>query len=613
MSLMGKLKYRKPVPLKGRRESRSGRRGAEIENSNQSENDESTSSIRLSEAHFRDDLDYNLNLFKQTMGKSFDLIYREFKIQLNERDIACALLYLEGTTSKSDINQILHALLMDVDESRQTGVYPFETIVSQCIPYADVSVLDSPNASADWLLVGNSLLLLDGFDQVIGLNTRAFKERSIQPPGTEQVIQGPREGFVESVGTNVSLIRKRLRSANLVFKQVELGVRTSTTVVYCYDSGIVNEELVKEVERRLNLVNSDALYGSGYLEQYIEDNHYSPFPQVQNTERPDKAVAALLEGRVVILVDGSPFALIVPAVFSQFYQAVEDYDTRFQMASMTRGIRLVALLFSLVFPSLYVSLISYNPEMIPTKFAVAVAGGRAGIPFPSIAEIFGLELVMEILREATVRLPEQIGGALSIVGVLVIGEAAVQAGFVSPIAVVIVAMTTIGSFATPAYNAAIALRMLRFPLMILAGIFGLYGVMVGIILICNHLNSLKSFGVPYLSPVVPADASGLKDTVIRAPVWDMKKRPKQLLPDNQTRVGVGLENLQANTASPLDPKTQQSQQKGTQQGRQQGQKQGRQQGQQSGKQQVQQGQRLQQTQQGTKQQNGNSGPSGAQQ
>jgi spore germination protein KA len=190
----------------------------------------------------------------------------------------------------------------------------------------------------------------------------------------------------------------------------------------------------------------------------------------------------------------------------------------------------------LIFPSLYISLISFNPEMIPTKFEVAVAGGRAGIPFPAVAEIFGLEVIMEVLREATIRLPQQIGGALSIVGVLVVGEAAVRAGFVSPIAVVIVALTTIGSFATPAYNAAIALRMLRFPLMILAGMFGLYGVMVGIILISNHLNKLESFGIPYLSPVVPVDPDGLKDALIRMPVWSMKSRPKQLQPEDQNRV-----------------------------------------------------------------------------
>jgi spore germination protein KA len=205
--------------------------------------------------------------------------------------------------------------------------------------------------------------------------------------------------------------------------------------------------------------------------------------------------------------------------------------------------RVVALVFSLVFSALYVAIISFNPELIPTKFAVAVAGGRAGVPFPALIEILIMEVSMEVLREATIRLPQQVGGALSIVGVLVIGQAAVAAGFASPITVVAIALTTIGSFATPAYNAAFALRMLRFPLIFLAGIFGLYGLVVGIILISNHLLSLRSFGVPYMTPAVPMDIQGLKDLVIRAPFWWMKKRPTHLFPLDADRLGKDMKQI----------------------------------------------------------------------
>ncbi|WAH38734.1 spore germination protein [Alicyclobacillus dauci] len=491
------------------------------------------------ESKFTNNLEKNLDIFEGILGGNADFLVRRFEIQIRKRKINCGLIYIDGTTSKTDLNDVLHALMLDSDISDRTRNSVEEVVIQQCLPYVDVDIKYSVMGAANWLLSGNSLLFLDGLEKAIGLSTQAFKERSISQPQTEQVIQGSREGFIESIGTNISLIRKRLRSSNTHVELMQLGEQTATDVVYCYIKGIANEDLVLEVRNRLQKIDTDTIYGAGYLEQFIEDNHYSPFPQIQNTERPDKAVAAMLEGRVVILVDGTPFALIVPAVFSQFYQTTEDYDTRFLMASMIRGIRLVALIFSLIFPSLYVSLISFNPEMIPTKFAVAVAGGRAGVPFPAIAEIFGLELIMEILREATIRLPQQIGGALSIVGVLVIGQAAVQAGFVSPITVVIVALTTIGSFATPAYNAAVALRMLRFPLMILAGMFGLYGVMVGLILIANHLNSLESFGVPYLSPVVPGDKYGLRDTIVRMPVWSMKKRPKHLRTNNPNRVRAG--------------------------------------------------------------------------
>ncbi|WP_164821621.1 spore germination protein, partial [Paenibacillus koleovorans] len=297
------------------------------------------------------------------------------------------------------------------------------------------------------------------------------------------------------------------------------------------------------------MIKIDGILDSGYIEQFIQDNHFTPFPQIQNTERPDKAVANLLEGRVVILVEGSPIALILPTVFTQFYQTTEDYYERFILVSFIRLARLLALIFSLIFPSLYVAIISFNPELIPTEFAVAVSGGRAGVPFPAVLEALIMEVSMEVLREATIRLPQQVGGALSIVGVLVVGQAAVSAGFVSPITVVVIALTTIGSFATPAYNAALALRLLRFPLIIIAGVFGLYGVVVGLILIVNHMLSLKSFGVPYLSPVIPGNFDGMKDTVFRSPLWWMHKRPVMLHPQKKNIYEPGDHSKQERSKS----------------------------------------------------------------
>ncbi|PWT98973.1 MAG: spore germination protein [Bacteroidetes bacterium] len=484
---------------------------------------------------------------------NLDFITRKLQIQFGNKPISCALLYFVSASSKTEISEVIHSLMFDIDISTQTGTDLFDIIVSQCIPYAFLSVRTNRIGVANSLLSGNSILLIDGQDKAIELKTEQFKQRSVTSPQTEQVIQGPREGFTESLITNISLVRKRLRSPNFRVELIQIGKQAAINVAYCYMEGIVNENLVKEVKKRLLSVDTDTLYGSGYLEQFIEDNRFSPFPQVQNTERPDRAAANVLEGRVLIIVDGTPFVLIVPAIFSQFYQTTEDYDTRFLMASFIRMIRVVSLLFSLIFPSIYISLISFNPEMIPTKFAVAVAGGRAGVPFPAIVEIFGIELIMEILREATIRLPQQVGGALSIVGVLVIGQAAVQAGFVSPITVVIVALTTIGSFATPAYNAAIALRMLRFPIMFLAGMFGLYGVMIGLILIAVHLNSLESFGVPYLTPIVPFSKEGIKDSIFRFPSWMMKKRPEDLKTKDRTRIEDSGLDQKGRPLTPSDP------------------------------------------------------------
>lgn len=404
------------------------------------------------------------------------------------------------------------------------------------------------------VLRGQTVVAIEGLDEAFVIGTRNIEQRAIDQPATEQVIRGPREGFIEMLSTNIALLRYRLQTPDLRLNTMEIGRRTKSKVAICYMEGITNPDLLKEVKKRLSNIDIDAILDSGYLEQFIEDNHLSPFPQVQYTERPDKVAANLLEGRVAILVDGSPLALVVPTVFSQFYQTVEDYTERFLLMSAVRLARLVALVFSLVFPSLYVAIISFNPELIPTEFAVAVAGGRAGVPFPAIIEVLVIEISMEVLREATIRLPQQVGGALSIVGVLVIGQAAVAAGFASPITVVIIALTTIGSFATPAYNAALALRLLRFPLIILAGIFGLYGVMIGLILIANHLISLKSFGVPYLSPLVPGNFQGMKDLLVRGPLWWMNKRPSFLYPLDTTRLGdKTVEQLKQPADNVMDP------------------------------------------------------------
>lgn len=429
-----------------------------------------------------------------------------------------------------------------------------DTLFHDSIFHADVIVESQFGRLIEGMLRGKTIVVIEGLEEAFVIGTRSIEQRSIDQPATEQVIRGPREGFVEPLATNIALLRYRLQTTDLHVNTIEIGRRTKSKVAICYMEGITNPDLLKEVKKRLASIDIDAILDSGYLEQFIEDNHLSPFPQIHYTERPDKVAANLLEGRVAILVDGSPLALVVPTVFSQFYQTVEDYTERFVLMSAIRLARLVALTFSLVFPSIYVSIISFNPELIPTEFAVAVAGGRAGVPFPAIVEVLVIEVTMEVLREATIRLPQQVGGALSIVGVLVIGQAAVAAGFSSPITVVIIALTTIGSFATPAYNAALALRLLRFPLIILAGIFGLYGVMIGLILIANHMLSLRSFGVPYLSPLVPGNFEGMKDMLIRGPLWWMHKRPSFLFPQDKKRLSdATLEQLKQPPDNVLDP------------------------------------------------------------
>jgi len=478
-------------------------------------------------------------IINSTLGKSADLAIRKFHIfgQFSAVMYNFSHMVQQAVVNEDIVKPFMHIPMHLQGRSIELAQLP-DILMYETLYHGEVELQGQIDLIIRGILGGDTVVAVEGMMEAFIIGTRSVEKRSIEQPATEQVIRGPREGFIESLGTNLALIRYRLQSSELRIESREMGTRSKSKVAICYMDGITDPELLKELDRRLSEVKIDSILDSGYLEQFIEDNKWSPFPQVQYTERPDKVAANLLEGRVAILVDGSPLALVIPTVFGQFYQTVEDYTERFLLMSAIRLARLVALIFSLVFPSIYVAIISFNPELIPTEFAVAVAGGRAGVPFPAVIEVLIMEVSMEVLREATIRLPQQVGGALSIVGVLVIGQAAVAAGFASPITVVIIALTTIGSFATPAYNAALALRLLRFPLIVMAGIFGLYGIMIGLIVIANHVLSLKSFGVPYLSPLVPGDKEGMKDLLIRAPIKWMKNRPAFLHPQDNIKLQV---------------------------------------------------------------------------
>jgi len=283
----------------------------------------------------------------------------------------------------------------------------------------------------------------------------------------------------------------------------------------------------------------DGVIESGFIEEFVEDFPFSPFPQVQNTERPDIVCGSLLEGKVSIFVDNTPFVLMVPMTFWSGLQAAEDYYERFIYVTFIRWIRYILFNISLLLPSIYVAVITFHPQLIPTNLLISIASAREDVPFPVLFEAIMMELMFEALREAGIRLPKSIGSAVSIVGALVIGEAAVQAGIISAPMVIVVAATGIASFAVPRYNFGTAYRLLRFPILILAGMFGLYGVILGMIAILIHLVHLRSFGVPYLSPIAPQNPKYLKDVLVRAPRWSMHRRPIMVAGQDKTRIPEG--------------------------------------------------------------------------
>jgi spore germination protein KA len=315
----------------------------------------------------------------------------------------------------------------------------------------------------------------------------------------------------------------------------QIGRETQTQVAVMYIKGIAEEAIIQEVHRRLDRIDIDGILESGYIEELIQDGTYSPFPTIYNSERPDVIAAELLEGKIAILVDGTPFVLVVPAFFVSFLHAPEDYYHRADISSLIRILRYIGMLIAFIAPSLYIAVTTFHQEMLPTDLLIGLAAQREGVPFPAFIEALLMELAFEILREAGIRMPRTIGPAVSVVGTLVIGQAAVEAGIVSPAMVIVVAITAISSFSFPSYSIANSFRMLRFPLMGLAASFGLYGIIVGVIALILHLCSLRTFGIPYMSPIAPFNLPDQKDVFIRAPWWAMVLRPKLLNRKNVTR------------------------------------------------------------------------------
>jgi spore germination protein KA len=373
---------------------------------------------------------------------------------------------------------------------------------------------------------GNPVLLMDGEDKAVSLCLSKWEKRSITEPEAESVVRGPREGFIETLLVNASMVRRKLRSPSLKMKSMQIGRYSQTEVVIAYLQGGVNPELISEMTERLGRIDVDGILESGNIEELIEDNPYSPFPQMQTTERPDVVAANLLQGKAAILIEGTPIALIAPTTIFSFLQSPEDYYQRYYIGSAIRWLRYFFALLALIGPSFYVAIVTFHQEMIPTTLLLNMAKSREQIPFPALVEALLMEIMFEALREAGARLPKQIGSAVSIVGALVIGQAAISAGLVSSPMVMVVAITGIASFLIPHFDFGIAIRLLRFPMMLLAGFLGFFGLMIGITLILTHLFALRSFGVPYVSVTSFTNVNQLKDVLVRAPFWKMNIRPR---------------------------------------------------------------------------------------
>lgn len=458
------------------------------------------------------------------VGESDDVIHREIKIG---HKIPATLFYIESLCDRLTLEEYVLKPLLHLPAKDAPAVITDRFITSlqeEILTLAEIRVLDSIDNAILQFMSGKTLMVIDGLKRLIILNTIGYEDRAIEEPESEVVIRGPRDGLNENLKTNMMLLRRKIRDPNLTIQVGSLGRRGKRPFAICYMKGIANEQLVEEVRYRISCVDTDDVPATGSLEEYIQDDVLSPFPQLFHTERPDNCVRGLLNGNVIILLEGTPFALMAPVTFHQLLISSEDFYERWLLATLIRILRYAASFIALFLPALYIAMNSFHQGMIPTTLALSIAGSREGVPFPSFVEALIMEATFELLREAGIRLPRHVGQTIGVVGGLIIGEAAVRAGIVSPIMVIVVALTAISNFAIPGFTVAISFRMLRFALMVAAAIFGLYGVIIAYIAVNIHLVGLRSMGSYYLSPFSPYSLQGIKDSIIRLPLNVLRRR-----------------------------------------------------------------------------------------
>ncbi|MXQ52515.1 spore germination protein [Shimazuella alba] len=494
-------------------------------------------------------LDTNIRIVKERTGDSQDIVIREIHYGEDQKLNSC-FFYTEGLTDANAFHQFVLEPLMVFLKEKDWKTFavshkdwlPF--IEKSLLPIGGVSEIENYDELFTFMLSGEVIFLMQGNKKGYRISLKSWKDRGV--PETEGVVRGPRESFSETMRTNTALLRRRINSPRLRLEGKTIGDITKTQVSIMFIDGIADNKVLDEVRSRLDRIEIDGILESGYIEELIQDEPYSPFPTVHHTEKPDVVAGGLLEGRIAIIVDGTPMVLMVPALFNQFFQAAEDYYERSLISSLIRILRFICLFISLLAPAVYVAVTTFHQEMIPTPLLVNLMVQREGVPFPAFVEAFLMELMFEILREAGVRLPKAVGQTVSFVGALVIGQAAVEAGIVSAGMVIVVAITAISSFVIPAYNMAISLRILRFILMGISAGFGLYGVMIGLIVIVLHLCSIRSFGIPYMTPYGPYISAEFKDSIVRLPHWMMNRRPQSM---------VSKDVLRGNNSSPAKRKT----------------------------------------------------------
>ncbi|MCQ1530157.1 spore germination protein [Lutispora saccharofermentans] len=483
-----------------------------------------------------ENMELNIGNLTALIGHSSDISIKDIYAGA-EKAIKVTLIFIEGLVQKDHLSNFILKPLLESPYFRcaKNEDEIIDLIESGGLYFPEQKKLLDIDSAASDILSGNALLIFNKSAAAFSFNVQGFDTRNITEPSNENVIKGPKDSFVETFSTNIATIRRKIRTIDLIIKEVIIGKQTKTPVGILYIRNLANESMVDEITKKIQSIDVDGVLTTSVIEERLRSNKLSPFPQLLYTERPDKFCSNLLEGRVGILIDGLPVTLIAPATFVQFMQAPEDYSQNFIYSSSIRLLRFILTILTLFLPGFYIAVTSFHQEMIPTQLALSIQISKEGVPFPTFIETLGLLIAFEILVEAGIRLPKTVGQALSIVGAVVVGQAAVDAKLVSPAVVVMIASTAISSYVMPNQDFSNAIRLWRFIIAISSSIAGLFGMTIAGILLIYHLCTIDNYSVPYLSPFVSTDSMQFQDTFFRLPLSFMKNRPVNLKTKNKKR------------------------------------------------------------------------------
>lgn len=496
---------------------------------------EYTADVIDQESPISPDILINLTFVEKEMNAPVnkDVVIRRFKVG---RVIDAFIVFIEGMIDRKVVNESILKPLMTpgVMEENIDPTLRLQYINDNIITTDETRFLHTLRDIFAHVLSGATVLLVDGCGQGLAIGSQGFETRAIDRPQTENVVRGSQEGFTENLRTNITMLRRIIRNRDLITEMFTIGNTNQNRVAIIYLQGIANPAVINEVKRRILSIQTDFIFGAGAIQQFIEDQPFMLAPQALTSERPDRTASHIMEGKVAILSDGEPFSLVVPITFDALFHSPEDGYVRWQFASFARIIRLIGFLVAALLPSLYLALVTHHHQTIPTDLLFAIARAREQVPFPTIVEVLLMEVSFELIREASIRVPGVTGTTLGIVGALILGQAAVAAKIVSPILIIVVAVTGLGSFAITSYELGFGVRILRFFFIFLASVLGFFGISVGLLIVSSLAVSMKSFGVPFFATWWPRTSARF-DSVIRKPIWNQEERPDYLQPLNKRR------------------------------------------------------------------------------